>query len=158
MKENIPYFEDEPLKEGVPTVERDNVEVVLFDPVKKQVLSLDWEKFGWKTIIIGGLDGDTPEIAAQKEILEETGYKNVRYVKEIAKVQAGYYAAHKKENRIANTTGLLFELVDNEREEVDLYELEKHISHWIPFSEVSEYLNLSSQKYLWDLVKDSLIQ
>lgn len=154
MKENIPYFEDEKNKplEGVKTVERDNVEVFLYDSVKKEILCLDWEKFGWKTIIIGGLDGDTPQEAAIKEVREETGYKNIKFIKQIGKTQSSYYAAHKGENRLANTTGLLFEIVDYEKEKVDESELEKHTPVWISIDKVSDYLTISAQKYFWNII------
>lgn len=150
----IPYFEDEANKplEGLEIVERDNVEVFLYDPVTKKILCLDWKDFGWKTVVIGGLDGDSPIDAAKKEVLEETGYKNISFIKEIGKTRSGYYAAHKKENRIANTIGLLFQLVDYEQVEVNPEELEKHIPVWIPIDEVSSYLTISAQQYFWDIV------
>ena len=154
----IPYFEDEANKprKGIETVERDNVEVFLYDSIKKQILCLDWGKFGWKTVIMGGLDGEMPIDAARKEIREETGYKNVIFLQEIGKTQSSCFATHKNENRLANTIGLLFELVDYEQDNIDPAELEKHVPIWIPVEEISEYLTISAQKYFWNIVKPLL--
>lgn len=155
-EEKVPYFEDEDNKmvDGIPVIERDNVEVFLIDKKENKLLCLDWEKFGWKTVIMGGLDGDTPEVAAKKETLEETGYKNIKFIQGLGKTRSGYYAAHKKKNHIATTIGLFFELVDYKQDVIKKEELEKHKPVWVSIDEVSNYLTISAQKYFWDMLKN----
>ncbi len=149
---NIPYFEDEDsrLKPDLPIVERETVNVIVHNPAKDQVLCLEWEKFNWKTFIIGGVDNNEDSAsAALREIKEETGYKNLELICEIGKLRSGYYAAHKNENRIANTTGFLFKLLNEDQDKVDESEVTNHVFKWIPKNNVESFVNLSSQKYLW---------
>lgn len=151
--ENIPYFEDEDSKliPNLPIIERETINVIVYNPQTDEVMCLDWEKFGWKTFIIGGIENNEEiHLAALREIKEETGYKNLSFISEIGKLRSGYYATHKKENRIANTTGLVFKLLDTDQDPINEEETAQHIFKWIPKDEVSSYVNLSSQKYLWE--------
>lgn len=154
--ETIPYFEDEKSKinPDFPIVERDNINAIIYNPKTHEVLCLDWEKFDWHTFIIGGIDnGEDPIEAAKREILEETGYAHIKFISEITKVRAGYFAAHKNENRITNATGLLFELLDDEMVETKESETQNHVIKWIAKGEVGEFINLESQKYIWEKAK-----
>ncbi len=150
-KQDVPFFEDEDSKRhpGFPVVERATVNVILWDPKTNNVVCLHWEKFGWKTFIIGGIEtGESHEETAIREIAEETGYIDVEFVAELGQHQSAYFAAHKGENRIANTTGLLFKLVSTRQKKIDSASL-PHIFKWVPRQEVASFLTLSSQKYLW---------
>jgi 8-oxo-dGTP pyrophosphatase MutT (NUDIX family) len=156
--DTIPYFEDEEnkMREGFPIVERENVEVFVLDRTEQKLLCLDWKDFGWRSVIMGGIEGDSPIEAAKKEVREETGYLNINFVSEIGKTRSQCYAKHKNENRIANTVGLFFELANHEKDEVAQAELAKHVPEWVSIDEVTEYLTISSQKYLWEILKNSL--
>lgn len=148
----IPYFEEEDskLKPDLPIIERDSINAVVYNPKTNEVLCLYWEKFGWKTFVIGGIENNEEAVvAAEREILEETGYKNIKFISIIGKTKSGYYAAHKGENRISNSTGILFELLDTERVEVKESETTHHIFKWIPKDDVKDFINISSQKYIW---------
>lgn len=158
MSTEIPYFEDADSapKPGFETIERDMVNVIVYNPRTDEVICLDWEKFGWKTFILGGTDGEDPVTASLREVHEETGYKNLKFIADLGKTRSGYHATHKSENRIANATGLLFELVDETQDQVDSKEAENHVFKWIPRNEVETFLTLSSQKYIWDKAKPFL--
>jgi len=152
MTEEIPFFEDQvdKIRPGEPTVERNAVNAVVYDQFTDKILCLKWNKHDWNTFIIGGIEGEEDPIeAAIREIEEETGYKNIEFVQELGKTKAAFYAAHKKVNRIANNTGLLFKLVDSEQNEVSEEELENHSMIWVPRNEVESFINIPPQKHIW---------
>lgn len=151
---NIPYFEDEKnkLMPDVPMIERNVVHVIIFNPKTDEVLCLEWSKFDWKTFIVGGIENDEDLIvASEREVKEETGYKHIKYIAEVGKTKSAFYAAHKKENRIANATGMLFELIDTDRDEISESESKNHTFKWVPKDEVSNFINLDNQKYIWGI-------
>ncbi len=158
---DIPYFEDEETKPqpGYPTVERAAINAIVYDPTTDTVLCLDWNKFDWKTFIIGGIEDDEdPITAALREIKEETGYCNLKLVSEFGNMRSGYFAAHKNENRISNATNFLFELENDERDEISEPERVQHTVVWVPREEVATFVNLSSQKYAWEKAEQLLSQ
>lgn len=158
---NIPYFEDEEskLNPNLPIVERAAINAIVYDLATDEVLCLDWEKFNWKTFIIGGIENDEdPIIAASREILEETGFKNIQFIAEVGRTKSGYYATHKKENRISNAVGLLFKLINSDQIDVKESEVVNHVFRWIPKDNVGSYINLSSQKYIWERALERLNQ
>ncbi len=159
MSEQIPFFEDETSKRqpGFPTVERDTVNVLVWNPETEEMICLDWTNFGWRTLIIGGIEpGEKPEASAIREIIEETGYTDLELVADLGKLQSAYFATHKKENRIANTVGLLFKLKSEAQQPVKNPENLPHVFKWIKCDEVANFLTLSSQKHLWEKAKQCL--
>ncbi|MDB5260525.1 MAG: leucyl-tRNA synthetase [Candidatus Nomurabacteria bacterium] len=95
------------------TVTRTNVHAIVYDPKNKKYLILRNQKHGWDTVVIGGIEeGEDLIEAAKREIKEETGYIDIEFKRKLGDpVQAGYFAAHKDENRISISTGLYFELI-----------------------------------------------
>jgi 8-oxo-dGTP pyrophosphatase MutT (NUDIX family) len=96
--------------------------------------------------------------AALREVKEETGYSDLLFIKEITRTRSCFFAAHKDVNRIAHATGLLFELRSTAHEEVDSEEKKKHEAVWIPFHEVSSYINIPNQHFLWDKIKEDYLK
>jgi hypothetical protein len=143
--------------EACPVIERITINAILWNPYADTFLCLDWIKFGWKTFVIGGVEeGENLQEAAEREIAEETGYRDIELVANLGALRSGYYAAHKKENRVAHTTGFLFRLKSARQSAVKNTVNLPHIFQWVPRSEVSSFLTPSSQKYLWDQAKTHL--
>jgi leucyl-tRNA synthetase len=93
-----------------------------------EVLSINWgESFGGNLLIGGGLEeGEDVIECAKREILEETGYKNIQFISQSELIHHHYQAHSKNVNRNIEAIGLHFELLDEEREEQHLEENEKN--------------------------------
>lgn len=137
----IPVITDNsnPHVAGKEVVFRDAVIVVLRNPKTGKFLCLKWKKHPWITFVMGGIEeGETDVEAAQRELKEETGYKNFKFVRHLGSVQSEFFATHKDVNRVAHTRELLFELVDEEREEISEEEKEIHELEWRSWEEINK--------------------
>lgn len=122
---------------GKETISRDAIIAVVYNPRTDKYLCLKWKKQPWTTFVMGGIEnGEDPIVAATREIQEETGYKNIRFIKMLRRAQSEFYAAHKGVNRIAYTRNILFELQSEEMEEVTKEEFDKHEVTWMSLDEI----------------------
>lgn len=96
------------------------------------VMLLDWPQNKWITTVIGGIEkGESPEAAAEREVLEETGYKaKAVFVSPIA-IESYFYADHKKEWRARLDHPVLLELLEDEPVAVADEETAKHKPFWV---------------------------
>lgn len=116
----------------LPFEERDAVGAVVRDPKTGAYLCLRWSKIDWETFITGGIEsGQSAEAAARAEVLQETGYKNLRLVKELPPYHAKFYHGPKNVNRHAHFRSFLFELENDERAPVTEEEAARHESVWL---------------------------
>lgn len=142
----------DPPIEGKETIFRKAIQAILINPRDNKVLMLKWKKFPWTTFITGGIDDNEDAIqAAQREILEETGYKNVRLIRTLGDpVESHFYANHKGVNRKAHFTAMLFELVDEDREEMSDEEKAIHNCVWMTWDELDKDKNIKCAEYdIW---------
>ncbi len=149
-----------PPREGKETVARTMIHGIVHDPKTDKYLCLEWPKQNWTTFITGGVDEgeDLPE-AARREIIEETGYTNIEFVRSLGSaVRNQFFAAHKDENRLAFVHAMLFTLVDDTQEEVDEEERAQHTPTWLSWEEIGKRENLACAEFpIWERRKDGRI-
>ncbi|MCL2371337.1 class I tRNA ligase family protein [Candidatus Saccharibacteria bacterium] len=132
----------DPPRAGKKNTKRQTVSCLVKHPEKDEYLTINWTKRGWRTLPKGGIeDGETAEEAARREITEETGYKNLKYLGEMPYCRHScFYAAHKDINRDITTIYLHFQLEDLDRDQPELDEIEAAEgieAVWAPRSDLS---------------------
>lgn len=139
------------------SVERKNVHAIVRDVKTNKYLAIKWEKFPWITFPMGGIkDGEDALEAGKREVKEETGYTNLKFVKVLdGVVRAEYFAAHKNENRVAYTTAVVFDLLDYKQEEISKKEKNNHKIIWLDRSQLN-YENMThAEVEVWNERLDS---
>jgi leucyl-tRNA synthetase len=135
----IPRMIDEsnPHREGKETIFRNAVIVIVRDPKTQKYVCLKWKKQPWTTFVMGGIEeGEDAIAAAKREIEEETGYKNVKFIDNFGDAQSEFFAAHKDVNRIAHTRNVLFEQTNEEHSDLSKEESDIHELVWMSLDEI----------------------
>ncbi|MFH0873898.1 MAG: class I tRNA ligase family protein [Candidatus Komeilibacteria bacterium] len=145
------------LKPGKPSVKRKNIHVILRRPSDGKILMLDWhvnltpQRPQLFSFVIGGAEeGEDYVATAKRELAEEAGYTQVKFIKQLEiSLFTEYYAAHKDVNRWSDITVFSFELTGDEKLEVAAEELAKHTPVWVDESEVEKKLNIIDGLFVW---------
>jgi len=139
--------------DGKEQVVRDAIHGIVYDPKTDKYLCVRWKKFPWTAFVVGGIepeDGGDVVVAATREIREETGYKNIKFVRVLGdKVVSEYYAAHKNINRKAYVNAVLFELIDDQRDEVSAEEQTIQEPVWLSRPEINKDTMTCAELDLW---------
>ncbi len=103
----------------------------------KKFLALAWKKFGWISVPIGGIEGDeSPEVTAEREVLEETGYTAKAVSLLGGQIESHFFAENKNIWRSRLDQPVFLEVESEERKEVSHEETEKHTATWITGEEL----------------------
>ncbi|MCX6752442.1 MAG: class I tRNA ligase family protein [Candidatus Nomurabacteria bacterium] len=134
-----------------PFVERNAVVCVIKHWSEDKYLLLNWKKAVWRGFVVGGIEGgEKIEDTALREIREETGYKNMRFIKSLPKVHSQFFQPVKKVNRFAHFHPVYVELTNGDREDVSQEEKDLHEVVWVSKNEVESSLNRDDMKWIWE--------
>jgi leucyl-tRNA synthetase len=139
------------IRENLPIKERNAAVCVIKHWSEDKYLCLNWKSNGWHGFVVGGIEaGEDAAQAGKREIQEETGYKNAKFIKKLGtKVHAKFYHEIKNINRFAHFDGMYFELENGEQDTVSEEEHAIHTIHWISKDEVERFLNVQDMKIFW---------
>ena len=151
-----PYIVDhiDKPKEGVKTEPRNALQCIIYNPKTDEVLGMQWNVHKlWRTFITGGIEeGEDIVAAARREVLEETGYKNLKLVKVLGtEVHELFYHLVKQVNRYAKFRCVVFELENEEKDPVDLKEAKQHVPVWIKKDSMKDFLTAKTFKDYLDI-------
>ncbi|MEI7961404.1 MAG: class I tRNA ligase family protein [archaeon] len=132
-------------------VEREAVFGIVKHWKEDKYFLLDWKEFGWKTFVIGGIEGkETSDEALRREILEETGYQDIKSIKEVAfETYASFFARHKDVNRKGHFRAFLVELGSDSYVGPTEEGQQFHKGSWVSKKEFGASLNLENQIFVW---------
>lgn len=106
-----------------------------------KVLSINWgDKLGGNLFIGGGVEENEDLIeAAKREIIEETGYTDLKFVEQTEIIHHHYTAHSKGVNRNIEAVGLKFELTSDAQtsQKLEANEKDKFTVEWLTQSEAS---------------------
>lgn len=141
------------VKNDKPHEVRDSVFAIVKHWRENKYFCLDWKKFGWKSFVIGGVEeGESAEQAALREVKEETGYHDIKSITPVGpENHSNYYAEHKGVNRYGKYKTFLIKLGSGKRNQLDPSETKNHEGLWVDEKEVSSFINLSNNKYVWEV-------
>lgn len=135
------------------TEPRTAVATVVYDPKTDRFMTISWKAFEMRGVVTGGMeDGESIEDCARREILEESGYKNIRFIgsPDIQK-HTKFYHRGKKLNRHSTWRFAFFELIDEERDEMTEEDKAQHDIVWVEKQKIKDYFTVSEARWAVEL-------
>lgn len=153
-----PRFEDKhgdsAVKPDEEFVRRDAVCAIVRNPKNNKYLCISWKSHKMHGLVTGGIDeGEDPIASAEREITEETGYKNLKYIRtEKQSINALFYHRVKRVNRWAHFTFVTFDLIDEDKLEIEEEEADLHEVVWKKQEELKDFFTVIEGKFVAELI------
>ena len=119
-------------REGVPFVKRENIAAII--KYERQYLFLSWNETNYNnSLVTGGVDkNENYEDAVKREVMEETGYYDIKSITKVDCVNVSkFFVEHKKQNREAVYYPYLVELKSLSKNEIADFEKREHTCFWV---------------------------
>lgn len=120
---------------------KDSIVAIIHNPENNKYLTINWGDKGGR-LFIGGTkkENESDLDCAIREIQEETGYINIKFIRKTFPINHHYYAYNKNKAFSINATGLLFELENAQKVKTTLDEDEKNNfkAEWISEDKIQE--------------------
>lgn len=151
------FSEPGKIRADQPFVERPIIFAIIKHWKEEKYLGLRWKKVNWETFVTGGIEkGQTPEDAVRAEILEETGYTNIKRIQPLGRVHSKFFHPPKQENRYAHAEIFYVELKDGNREELSAEEQANHEPVWLTAKEIEQFNLPASHRYAWERLRQGV--
>ena len=145
---------DGAVRKDLPFIPRNAVCAVVRNPQNDKYLCVSWKKFLMHGFVTGGIEeGENVIEGALREIHEETGYKNVKLSRDpkIA-IHSLFYHRVKGENRWARFQYIFFDLINEERDEIEQKEKDLHDVVWKSKEELKDFFTVVEGKFVSNIL------
>jgi 8-oxo-dGTP pyrophosphatase MutT (NUDIX family) len=119
-------------RDGYETVERENIAAII--KYKNKYLLLKYNNTNYSlSLVTGGIEKEEDKVeAVKREVVEETGYNDIKSITPIDCVNISrFFVEHKKQNRVATYYPFLVELNSLKQVKVAEEEIKEHSFSWI---------------------------
>ncbi len=130
-----------------PTHKKDGIIAIIKHWSEDKYLGIKWKTVDWGTWLTGGMDGESAEEAALREIKEETGFINAKFIKELGIVYGLFYHVPKQKNQQVRGHMVYLELQDGAQEPVAADEEAKHDILWLTKDELKKFLTPDTHQH-----------
>jgi leucyl-tRNA synthetase len=147
---------DGAVKPDMDFVKREAVCAVARNPKDDSYLCVSWKNFVMNGLVTGGIEGgEDPVDCARREIREETGYKNLKFVrKSNIAINTFFYHRVKEQNRHAHFQFVFFDLENEERDLVDEKESALHEIVWKKKDELKDFFTVFEGDFIVNILDD----
>ncbi|MDD2504988.1 MAG: class I tRNA ligase family protein, partial [Bacilli bacterium] len=114
-------------------IHKNSIVAVVKNPKTNKYLTINWKGLGGRLFVGGTLEeNESPLECAKREIIEETGYNDLKYLHTGFPINHHYYAYNKNKAYNINCKLIYFELQSEsqEKQKLDLAEQGKFIVEW----------------------------
>jgi len=145
---------DSAIKPNQEFIKRNAIAAVVRNPKDDTYLCISWKDAHMHGVVTGGIDdGEDVGEAAKREVLEETGYKNLKLVRVSDQaIHSLFYHRVKQQNRWARFQYVLFDLIDDEREEISDQEDALHEIVWKKKDELWDFFTVIEGTHIRNLL------